>query len=63
VEKKGTSRNNADPKALRKLRDMNVLPLQKKRPSRKKEEMFTWILQGHMKIMRHGWLTHMHIFI
>jgi hypothetical protein len=56
VEKKGTTRSSVDPK-LRKRRDLKNLLLQKKIPPRKKEGMCTWLLQVHMKIMRHGWLT------
>jgi hypothetical protein len=62
VENKGTIRSSADPK-LRKRRDLENLLLQKKRPPRKKEGMCTWILQAHMQIMRHGWLTQVHPFI
>jgi hypothetical protein len=62
VEKKGTTRSSVDPK-LRKRRDLKNLLLQKKRPPRKKEGMCTWILQAHMQIMRHGWLTLVHPFI
>jgi hypothetical protein len=56
VERKGTTRNSADPK-LRKKRYLKNLLLQKKRPPRKKEGMCTWLLQAHMHIMSHGWLT------
>jgi hypothetical protein len=62
VEKKGTTRSNADPN-LRKRRDLKNLLLQKKRPPSKKEGMCTWLLQAHMQIMRHGWLTLVHPFI
>jgi hypothetical protein len=62
VEKKGTTRSIVDPK-LRKRRDLKNLLLQKKRLPRKKEGMCTWILQAHMQIMRHGWLTLVHPFI
>jgi hypothetical protein len=62
VEKKGTIRSSVDLR-LRKRRDLKNLILQKKRPPRKKEGMCTWILQAHMKIMRHGWLTLGHPFI
>jgi hypothetical protein len=48
VEKKGTSRSNVDPKELRKLRHLKVLPLKKKISPRKKEDMCTWILQENM---------------
>jgi hypothetical protein len=59
---KGTTRSSVDPK-LRKRRDLKNLLLQKKIPPRKKESMCTWLLQAHMKIMRHGWLTQVHPFI
>jgi hypothetical protein len=62
VEKKGTTRSSEDPK-LRKRRDIKKLLLQKKIPPRKKEGMCTWIIQAHMQIMRHGWLTQVHPFI
>jgi hypothetical protein len=63
VEKKGTTRRNVDPKALREGRDLKMILLQKKGPPRNKEEMCTWLLQAHMYIMRHGWLTQVHHFI
>jgi hypothetical protein len=63
VEKKGTTRSNVDPKVLREGRDLKMLLLQKKKPPQKKEGMCTWILQAHMQIMRHGWLTQVHPFI
>jgi hypothetical protein len=56
VERKGTSKTNVDPKVLREGRDQKMLLLKKQKPSRKKEEMCTWILQAYMHIMRHGWL-------
>jgi hypothetical protein len=62
VENKGTTRSNVDPK-LRKRRDLKNLLLRKKIPPRKKEGMYTWPLQAHMQIMRHGWLTLVHPFI
>jgi hypothetical protein len=62
VEKKGTTRSNVDPK-LRKKGDLKKLLLQKKMPPRKKEGVCNWILQAHMHIMRHGWLTQVHLFI
>jgi hypothetical protein len=62
VEKKGTKRSNVDPK-FRKRRDLKTLLLQKKITPRKKEGMCTWLLQEHMEIMRHGWLTQVKIFI
>jgi hypothetical protein len=62
VEKKGTTRINVDPK-LTKRRDLKNLLLKKKIPPRKKEGMCTWIIQAHMQIMRHGWLTQVHSFI
>jgi hypothetical protein len=62
VENKGTTRSNVDPK-LRKRMDLKNLLLQKKIPPRKKEGMCTWLLQAHMQIMRHGWLTQVHPFI
>jgi hypothetical protein len=62
VEKKGTRRSSVDPK-FRKIRDMKNFLLQKKRPPRKKEGMCTWLLQEHMHIIRHGWLTQVHPFI
>jgi hypothetical protein len=62
VEKKGTTRSSVDPK-FRKRRDLKKLLLQKKIPPRKKDGMCTRILQEHMEIMRHGWLTHVHPFI
>jgi hypothetical protein len=49
VERKGTKR-----------RDLKKLLLQKKRPPRKKEGLCTLLLQAHMQIMRHGWLTQVH---
>jgi hypothetical protein len=52
VEKKGTTRSNVAPK-LRKRRDLKKLLLQKKIPQRKKEGMYTWLLQAHIQIMRH----------
>jgi hypothetical protein len=61
-KRKGTTRSNVDPKALREGRDMKILLLHKKIPPRNKEEMCTWLLQEHMQ-MRHGWLTQMHPFI
>jgi hypothetical protein len=63
VEKKGTTRNNVDPKVLREGRDLMMLLLQKKKPPQMKEGMCTWLLQAHMQIMRHGWLTQVHPFI
>jgi hypothetical protein len=62
VENKGTTRSTVDPK-LREIRDLKNLLLQKKIPPRKKEGMCTWLLQEHMQIMRHGWLTQVHPFI
>jgi hypothetical protein len=62
VEKKGTTKISVEPK-LRKRRDMKNILLQKKIPPRKKEGMCTWLLQGHMKIKKHGWLTPVHPFI
>jgi hypothetical protein len=62
VEEKGTTRRNVDPK-LRKRRDLKKLLPRKKRPTRKKDGMCTWLLQTHMKIMRHGWLNQVHPFI
>jgi hypothetical protein len=62
VEKKGTTRINVDPK-FGKRRDLENLLLQKKIPPRKKEGMCTWLLQAHMRITRHGWLTQVHSFI
>jgi hypothetical protein len=62
VEKKGTTRSSVDPK-LRKRRDLKKLLLQKKIPPRKKEGMYTWLLQAHMQIMWNGWLTRVHPFI
>jgi hypothetical protein len=41
VEKKGTTRSNVDPKALREGRDLKMLLLQKKKPPRKNEGMCT----------------------
>jgi hypothetical protein len=55
VEKKGTTRSNADPK-MRKRRDPKKLLLQKKIYPRKKEGMFTWNLQENLHIMRQ-WLV------
>jgi hypothetical protein len=49
-------------KVEKKKRYKNIL-LQKKIPPRKKEGMCTWLLQAHMQIMRHGWLTQVHPFI
>jgi hypothetical protein len=63
VEKKGIIRNIVDSKVLREGRDLKMLLLQKKKPSWKKEGMRTWLLQAHMKIMKHGWLTQLHPFI
>jgi hypothetical protein len=62
VEKNNIARSNVYPK-LRKRRDLKNILLQKKRPPRKKEGMCNWILQTHMQIMRHGWLTQVHPFI
>jgi hypothetical protein len=62
VGNKGTTRSSVDPK-LRKRKDLKKLLLQNKRPPRKKKGMCTWILQEHMQIMRHGWLTQVHPFI
>ena len=62
MENKGTTRSSVDPK-LRKRRDLKKLLLQKKSPPRNKEGMCTWILQSHMDIMRHGWLTQVHPFV
>jgi hypothetical protein len=47
VENKGTTRSSVDPK-LRKRRDLKNLLLQKKITPRKKEGMYTWLLQAHM---------------
>jgi hypothetical protein len=63
VENKGITRNNVDPKVLREGRDLMMLLLQKKKISHMKEDMCTWILQAHMKIIRYGWLTQVHPFI
>jgi hypothetical protein len=62
VGKKGTARSSVDPK-LKKRRDLKKLLLQKKIPPRKKEGMCTWLLQAHMQIIGHGWLTQVHPFI
>jgi hypothetical protein len=62
VEKKGTTRSTVDPKLI-KRRDLKKLLLQKKIHARNIEGICTWILQEHMKIMRHGWLTQMYPFI
>jgi hypothetical protein len=50
-------------KVEKKKRYLKNLLLQKKIPPRKKEGMCTWILQAHMQIMRHGWLTQVQPFI
>jgi hypothetical protein len=62
VENKGTTRSSVDPK-LRKRMDLKNLLLQKKKTSKEKEGMCTWLLQAHMQIMRHGWLNLVHPFI
>jgi hypothetical protein len=62
VEKKGTLISNVDPKVLREGRDLNMLFLHKQK-LHQKEAMCTWILQAHMQITRHGWLTQAHPFI
>jgi hypothetical protein len=62
VQKKGTTRSNVDPKVLREGRDLKILLLQKKIPPRK-DGMCNWLLQAHMQIMMHGWLTQVHPFV
>jgi hypothetical protein len=62
VENKGTTRSSVYTK-LRKRRDLKNPLLKKKTPPRKKEGICTWILQEHMQIMRHDWLTQMNPFI
>jgi hypothetical protein len=62
VENKETKRSNVDCKVLREGRDMKMLLVQKKTNPQKKG-MCTFLLQSHMQIMRHGYLTHVHPFI
>jgi hypothetical protein len=57
VEKRGIIRNNIDLKVLREERDLMMPLLQKQKPPKMKEGICTWILQEHMQIMRHDWLT------
>jgi hypothetical protein len=47
VENKGTTGSSVDPK-LRKIRDLKNILLHKKIPPRKKEGMYTFLLQEHM---------------
>jgi hypothetical protein len=62
VKNKGTTRSNVDLRLLREGRNLKMLLLKKKKPMWKKEGMCTWILQEHMQIMRHYWLTHVYPF-
>jgi hypothetical protein len=61
--KEGHFKKRCRSKSVEKVKGYKGAPLQKKRPPKKKEEMCTWILQAHMQIMRHGWLTWVHPFI
>jgi hypothetical protein len=51
--KMGISRRIEDKKGLREGRDLMMFFPWKGKPPRKKEGMFTWILQEHMYIMMH----------
>ena len=62
MENKGTTGGNVDPKALREGRDLKMVFLHKKKPHQKKEGVCTFY-QEHMQIMRHDWLTQVHLFI
>jgi hypothetical protein len=62
MENKGSTRSSGDPKLIKKGYLKNLL-LMRKIPPRKKDGMCTWILKGHMQIMKHGWLTRVNPFI
>jgi hypothetical protein len=61
--KEGHYKKQCRSKSVERGKGSDDAPSTRRKTSGLKEGMCTWLLQAHMQIMRHGWLTQVHPFI